>query len=486
WYLRGKVPETFLPDEDKGMIMMNVELAQGATLDRSNAVCDSIYRKIKDIPGIRSVMLISASGPMSGSGEHCAQGMIRLEHWDARKTPQLQIRAILDEIQQRTRDILPAKIVCFTTPAIRGLGRLGGVGFQLCAIGAVSPDQLAVTADDMVKQLAAMPQSSRVMSGFSANTPQLYLELDRKKAESLGVYPETVFATLQNKLASFYVNDFNMNGGAYEVIVQSLPQYRAGVSDIMDLHFPGNHGQMIPMSAIGRLHYSVGPREITRFNKMPCANLNAQTSAKTAPLELIEKIEKMPLPPNFHVEWSQMSYQEKQNQGQIVFLMGLAMLFAYFFLVAQYESWTIPIPVMLSVTFALLGALLGLYLTGTALNIYAQLGMVMLIGLAAKNAILMVEFSKRERENGVGIQEAALNGANLRFRAVMMTAWSFLFGVLPLILATGAGASAQKSIGITTFSGMFCATLIGIAFTPALYAFAQRVPEHLKMMIRRG
>lgn len=194
-------------------------------------------------------------------------------------------------------------------------------------------------------------------------------------------------------------------------------------------------------------------------------------------MELIKIIEGMELPPQYHVEWSEMSLQEKQNQGQIVYLMALAILFAYLFLVAQYESWTIPISVMLSVAFAILGSLIGLWLTGLSMSIYAQLGMVMLIGLSAKNAILMVEFSKQEHQNGVGISEAALNGANLRYRAVMMTALSFLFGVLPLVFAVGAGASAQKAIGITTFSGMLLATLVGIVFTPALFAIFQRLRE---------
>lgn len=476
-YFRDKVPETFLPDEDKGTITMNIELPQGATLERTNAVCDEIYERINDIPGVQSVMLISGSAPMSGSGEHCAQGIVRLIHWDRRLTPELQIKSIIAEIQKRVKDIYSAKIVCFTTPAIRGLGRLGGVGFQLCTIGDISPNQLAETADATVKKLDALPQTSRVLSGFNANTPQLYLEIDRKKAESLGLSAGTIFTVLQNNLSSGYVNDFNMRGGVYEVIVQSRSGDRSTEEDVLKIYFPGHNGDMIPLGTIGKLHYSVGPREITRFNKMQCANLNAQTAGRTAPLELIKIIEGMELPPEYHVEWSEMSLQEKQNQGQIVYLMALAILFAYLFLVAQYESWTIPISVMLSVTFAILGSLIGLWLTGLSLSIYAQLGMVMLIGLSAKNAILMVEFSKQERHNGVEISQAALNGANLRYRAVMMTALSFLFGVLPLVFAVGAGASAQKAIGVTTFSGMCLATLVGIVFTPALYALFQRFRE---------
>ena len=423
---------------------------------------------------------------MSGRGEHCAQGMVRLEHWRERNRPELQISAIMEEIRKRTAGILPAKIDCFTSPAIRGLGRLGGVGMQLCAIGDITSSELAETADDFVRKLSELPETGRVVSGFRANTPQLNLEIDRKKAETLGVSAKTIFSTLQNKLASFYVNDFNMKGGSYQVIVQADADHRATEDDVKEICFPGRNGAMIPLSAIGELKFSVGPSEITRFNKMQSASINAQTTGKTSSLELIGIIEKMKLPEAFHIEWNEMSLQEKQNRGKIFFLMILSMIFAYFFLVAQYESWTIPVPVMLSVLPALLGALMGLYLTNMQMSIYVQLGMVMLIGLAAKNAILMVEFSKQERERGLNVTAAALSGASMRFRAVMMTAWSFLFGVLPLVAATGAGAASRRSIGITTFSGMLLATLIGIIFTPALYAVFQRLREWGKARIGSG
>ena len=277
-----------------------------------------------------------------------------------------------------------------------------------------------------------------------------------------------------------YINDFNIMGNTFYVKMQSTGEYRVSQDDIMDIQIPNSSGEMVPLSSLATLRYIVGPQRIQRFNKYTSAEMNAQAAQGVSSSVLMNVIENMKLPSKYHIEWTGMSYQERLNQGQIVFLMMMAMLFAYLFLVAQYESWTIPVPVMLSVGFAVLGALLGLTVLKESLSIYAQLGMVMLIGLAAKNAILMVEFSKQERESGLSVAEAAMNGANLRYRAVLMTAWSFLFGVFPLVIATGAGAGSRKAIGITTFSGMLLATLIGIIFTPALYAVCQRLREWVK------
>ncbi len=484
WFVKDRVKETLLPDEDKGMVTLDIELAKGATLQRTNQVLDDIQTRIGDIPGVRSVMLISGSGVMCGTGEHCAQGMVLLDHWDLRRTPERSLAAVMSEIKKRTADVHAAKISCFTSPAIQGLGRVGGVGFNLCSDTGATPVELAAAAKQVARDVMSLPESAFASCSFNADTPQLRLNLDRRKAEALGVAPQAVFATLQNKLASVYVNDFNLDSRAYQVIVQSMADFRATAEDVANLHVPGANGAMIPLSAVATVTYEVGPQQVTRFNKMPSASINAQTAPGVAGLTLIRAIEKLKLPAGYHIEWSEMSRQEKENEGRLGFLMGMAALFAYLFLVAQYESWTIPLPVMCSVLFALGGAYAGLWLTGTPMSIYAQLGMVMLIGLSAKNAILMVEFSKEERErNGLPIVEAAMRGAELRFRAVEMTAWSFLCGVLPLVLATGAGAGSQKAIGISTFSGMLVATFVGIVFTPALYALFQRIREFVKGLL---
>ena len=484
WFVKDRVKETLLPDEDKGMVTLDIELAKGATLARTNHALDKIQQRIGNIPGVQSVMLISGSGVMCGTGEHCAQGMVLLDHWDKRTTPDKSLASVMAEIKKRTADIYEAKITCFTSPAIQGLGRVGGVGFNLCSDTGATSAELAAAAKTVTRAVMALPESAFASCSFNADTPQLRLHLDRRKAEALGVTPKSVFSVLQNKLASVYVNDFNLDGGAYEVIVQSQADFRATAEDVATLHVPSSTGAMIPLTAVGSVTYEVGPQQVTRFNKMPSASINAQTAPGVAGLTLIRAIEKVKLPPGYHIEWSEMSRQEKENEGRLGLLMGMAALFAYLFLVAQYESWTIPLPVMCSVLFALGGAYLGLWVTGTPMSIYAQLGMVMLIGLSAKNAILMVEFSKEEHEkNGLSITDAAMQGASLRFRAVEMTAWSFLCGVLPLVLATGAGAGSQKAIGISTFSGMLVATFVGIVFTPALYALFQRIREWVKSLL---
>ena len=486
WLLYGHIPPSFLPMEDKGVIFCNVELPGDAVQERTDAVLATVRERLAVIPGIRSVMQVSGMSMLSGSGENAAMCIVELDPWEERSAPQTRLSAIMGQIQARTHDIAAASIVAFTPPAIMGLGATGGASFDICGIGDIDASALATVTDAFVRDLSARPETMFAMTAYDAATPQLRLRLDREKAELLGVQAGTVFSTLQDVLASYYINDFTLSGNNFEVKLQAGADSRSSLHHVEELLIPNSNGDMVPLSALGTLQYEVGPRQITRFNKMVAAEINAQSAPGVSSGDLYAAIEGIKLPAGYHIEWTGLSYQEKQNTGQIIFLMGLALLFAYLFLVAQYESWTIPVPVMLTVSFAVLGALLGLTVCGESMSIYAQLGLVMLIGLAAKNAILMVEFSKQEREGGKGIEEAALSGANLRFRAVMMTAWSFLFGVLPLVFADGAGAASRQAIGITTFAGMLAATCVGIVFTPALYAVFQRLCEKASRKFRGG
>lgn len=483
WFLSGRIPGSFLPEEDKGSIMMNIELAPGATIARTEATLDKVRERIGKVPGVRVVMTVPGRSQMSSSGEHVAMGFVRLEDWSRRTTPETQLSAIVANLQKATADIPEARIIFFTPPAIMGLGAVGGVSAVLCGEGDVDPAELSEVVKKFVADLNAMPEVRRASSSYNADTAQLFLDINRAKAESLGVPVSSIFSTLQSVLASYYVNDFNFAGDAFQVKVQADKGFRVTQDDIRGLLVQNGAGEMVPLTAVATLRYTVGPTEIQRFNKLTSADVSVQVADGCTSGELMKIIEKMELPRGYHVEWKGQSYQERQNQGQIVLIMALAMLFAYLFLVAQYESWTIPVPVMLTVAIPTLGALAGLMLCGMSLSVYAQLGLVMLIGLSAKNAILMIEFSKQSREAGYAIKEAALLGASLRFRAVLMTAWSFLFGVFPLVVATGAGAGSRRAIGVTTFSGMLVATLVGIAFAPALYSLFQRMRESCRRTV---
>ena len=481
WFISGRVPTTFLPKEDRGYISWYARLAEGQSLERSIEMTDALHEIVKTIPGIQSMSSRCGSNGMWGNGENLCGGLIRLEHWDDRGTdPELQIDHIMDELRRKTANLYAAEFFFNQPAAIKGLGGSSGVGFNFCSIAGCEPEELLEAVEGFLATLRASPLVKSAVHGFTCSTPELELKLDRKKAEMLGLTPKLVFSTLQNKLASYYVNDFNLKGGVYQVKLQNDPDYRGGIRDVEAIRIPTPNGSSVPLASLGTLEYSVGSRETMSYNKMLAAWFDVNPAHGVSSSELMRLIEELPKPSGFDIEWGPVQLQEKENEGRLFWLMALAMLFAYLFLVAQYESWTIPTSVMLSVIFALTGAYLALWLTGTASSVYAQLGCVMLIGLAAKNAILMVEFSKQDHEAGRKISVAALNGANLRYRAVLMTAWSFIIGVLPLVFAHSAGAGARRAIGICTMGGMLAATFVGIVFVPALYALFQRLRERGK------
>jgi len=500
-YFFKKVPTQFIPPEDKGVLFCDIQLPPGAALHRTDETMDELYQKVKQIPGVKNIIMIGGFSFIAGQSENVGIGIVTLKDWSERKTRDLQIDAIRTKVYDACQSIPTAVINVFQPPAIMGLGATGGVTFELQAIADQTPKEMETALYRMLNVLnnkKESPQVQYAFSSYNASSPQLFLDIDRPKAEAMGIPINRIFTALQSKLASSYINDFNLYGYSFKVKMQSDANDRSSLVDIDQIMVQNNSGQMVPISAVATLRPVVGPRQIERFNQSMSALVTVQAMPGASSGEVMKRIEDIMtkdkfFQKNYKIAWTDMSYQERGNEGKIIQLMALALVFGYLFLVGQYESWSIPLPVITSVAVATLGGLmglyyspkipngfLGLYYSDVALSIYAQLGLIMLVGLASKNAILMVEFSKVERKSGKSIIDAALSGASQRYRPVLMTAWSFVIGVFPMVIATGAGAGSRRAIGVTTFWGMMLATLIGIIFIPALYSFFQRIREWVK------
>ena len=486
FYLLKTAPGGFLPDEDKGNLMCEIELPQGAALNRTEEALQEFTKKTLEIPGVEKMITVAGFSIMSGSGENIGFAIVDLDDWSKRNSKELSIHAIRDEIAKRGKTIPGAVVRVFQPPAIMGLGNTGGITFAFRNMSGETPVEFEPHVGKLMGILnnkELFPDVLYAYTTFNARTPQLFLDIDRQKAEALGIPIGNVFSALQSNLASLYVNDFNLYGYSFKVQLQLDLDERSDISDLEELLVQNNRGEMVPLNAFCDIKVTLGSRKLERFNQNMCASVTvmpAQGASTGDIMNRIEAIVSKEFSNNYAISWTDMSYQERNNDGRLALLMALAVLFGYLFLVAQYESWTVPIPVILSVAFAGLGGALALFINGMLMDIYAQLGLIMLIGLCAKSTILMVEFSMQERKIGKSVALSALNGANYRYRAVLMTAWSFIIGVLPLLFASGAGAESRKIIGITSFWGMVCATFLGVAFIPPLYVIFQKMREKVK------
>jgi len=476
------LPTGFFPVEDQGYVMISAQLPDAASLERTIEVADMINKRVGPIDGVKNVLAVNGYSLLDGaSSSNAAAFWVVFDDFDKRTTPALQQNALMGKIWQVISDIQEAEVFVFVPPAIPGLGVSGGFQMELQDRGSVGLPALEEMTQEIVLDANGQTGLSNVYTTFRANVPQLFAEIDRTKAKTLDIPMSNIFSTLQAYLGSTYVNDFNKFGRTYQVNVQAESVFRIESEDIQRLEVRNNHGQMAPLSTLVSVEEILGPQIITRYNMYPAAPVNGDAApgfSSGQALDLMEQMAKAKLPPSMGFEWTGMSFQEKAA-GDPMIIFALAIIVVYFVLCAQYESWSISFCILLSVPLALLGTIIAVAVRSMDINIYTQIGIVLLIALASKNAILIVEFAKDAREAGKGIIDAAAEAARLRFRPILMTSFAFIFGTLPLVVAQGAGAGSRQVLGTAVFGGMIAATFLTIIFVPVYYVVIQGFSEWL-------
>ena len=479
-------PTGFVPSEDKGAMMVSLQLPDASSLSRTKAAMDKMAELIGNDPAVETVTAISGFSILSGAmASNAGTLFVVLNHWDERQDSRNIVFNVARRINgQAFLQVPEAQVYALTPPAVSGMGVAGGLELVLQDTLSRSSQELAATLNNLIVDGNEVPGLVGLFSTYRANVPQYYVDVDRLKAKNLGVSLDEVFTTLQAQMGSLYINDFNKFGQTYRVIMQAESSYRSDLSDLDHFYLKSASDEMVPLSTLVTTRPILGPDISNRYNMFRSASVRANAAPGVSSgqaMSMFEQLADRTLPTGYTYEWTGMSFQEKQAGQTAVFAYVLALIFVYLFLVAQYESWSVPIAIILVVPMAIGGAILALVLSGIALNLYAQVGIVLLIGMSAKTAILVVEFARQRREQGgEEILTAAREAARLRFRAVCMTGISFILGILPLALATGAGAFGQRSLGVTVLGGMLAAMLVGVYFVPGFYAIVQTLREKMK------
>ena len=473
------VPGGFVPDEDQGYFIASVQLPAAASLNRTLAATAELQQVIDATPGLQSSLVVNGFSVLTNTVQSdSALVVLALKPWAERSAPEEQVGPILRGFMQRAQTVRDATVLAFNPPPIPGLGSTGGFSFKLQDQAGGTPQELARVAQEFTDAARKRPEIGSVYSKFDPRTPAIRLDIDREKAKKLGVPVNDVSMALQTFLGGVNVNDFSRFGRSFKVSMQAEPEFRADLKGLNLLHVRSAANQMVPLSTLITPASISAPTTLQRFNLYRTADIGGDAApgySSGAAIAAMEQVAREVLPPGFGFEWAGISKQEKESAGQAPVVFGFAILFVFLFLAALYESWSVPFAVLFAVPLGVFGAVTGLYLTGLTNNLYAQIGIVLLIGLAAKNAILIVEFAKMKRDAGVDAVSAALEAAQLRLRPIIMTSFAFILGVVPLILASGAGAASRVSMGVTVFSGMVAATLLAIFFVPVLFVVVDRV-----------
>ena len=475
------VPTSFLPVEDQGYFTVELELPETATLERTRKVTERAIDFIMKDPAVEYVQNVTGSSPRVGTSQARSQLTVILKEWKERDNT--TIDEVMDRVQKELETYPESKVFLSTPPVIPGLGTAGGFEMQLEARGEATYDDLVRATDTLMHYASMHKEIAGLSSSLQAEIPQLYFDVDRDKVKLSGVPMADVFSTMKTYTGSVYVNDFNMFNRIYRVYIQAEAPYRQQRENIGLFFVKGSAGDMIPLTALGTTDYTTGPGSIKRFNMFNTSVIRGTTANGASSgqvMEILEQIAHDKLPDNIGVEWSGLSYQEKQAGGQTGIILTLVFLFVFLFLAALYESWTVPIAVLISLPVAVLGAYAGVTLCGLENDTYFQIGLVMLIGLAAKNAILIVEFAKDEVDKGRDVVESAIHAAQLRFRPILMTSLAFILGMLPMVLATGPGSASRQAIGTGVFFGMIIAVTVGIVLVPFFFVMIYKATGKMK------